>query len=343
MIIAYDIKLKGTIFMTNEKIAERFAKKMAMKKLLQSKKSLNKNLHKAKINKKDEFYTQLTDIEKELGHYRDHFKNKIIFCNCDDPEESDFWNYFAINFEFFKLKRLVSTHFEIKKPSYKLEIVSDINNDGKIDKLDTVKTKLKQNGDFRSPECIKILKEADIIMTNPPFSLFREYIAQLIEYDKKFIIIGNQNAITYKEIFKLIKENKIWLGFSYPKKFKVPNYYESGIKDVNGINWQSLGNICWFTNLEIKKRHEDLILYRKYYGNENEYPTYDNYNAINVDKVKDIPTDYKEVMGVPITFLGKHNPNQFEIIKFRKGDDGKDLVINGKPPYFRILIKNKKI
>jgi len=358
--IAYNIELKGTISMTNEKIAERFAKRTVMKKLLQSKKSLNKSLSKAKINKKDEFYTQLTDIEKELGHYRDLFKNKVIFCNCDDPEESDFWNYFTINFEFFGLKRLVSTHFETEKPSYKLEIVSDINNDGKINKLDTIEIKLKQNGDFRSPECIEILKEADIIITNPPFSLFREYVAQLIEYNKKFIIIGNPNAITYKEIFKLIKENKLWLGHKsmgtdmlfnvskhYAKELTKTKKENSGYKIIDGIV-KGRTQAVWFTNLKIKKRYEDLILYRTYYGNENKYPKYDNYDAINVDKVKDIPMDYKDITGVPITFMDKYNPDQFEIIgqmvttkvdEFNQGYP----YINGKKKYARILIKNKKI
>ncbi|KFZ25535.1 MAG: hypothetical protein KQ78_02268 [Candidatus Izimaplasma bacterium HR2] len=290
----------------------------------------NKNLTKAKSAKNDEFYTQLSDIEKELGHYKEQFKGKVIFCNCDDPEESNFWNYFTLNFEFLGLKKLISTHFEKEKPSYKLEIVKDINNDGKINKLDTIKIPLKQNGDFRSSECIDILQEADIIITNPPFSLFREYVAQLIEYDKKFIVVGNKNAITYKENFKLIKENKLWLGYTSPKKFIQP---DGSIKNF--------GNICWFTNVKRKKHREDLILYKKYYGNENEYPKYDNYDAINIDKVKDIPVDYEGIMGVPITFLDKHNTKQFEIVKFRKGDDNKDLCINGKCPYFRIIIKNK--
>src|SRR3989344_2083303 len=203
-------------------------------------KVLNKSLHRANISKNDEFYTQLTDIEKELQYYKEYFKNKIIFCNCDDPEESNFWKYFSLNFEFLKLKKLIATHFGNGKPSYKLEIVKDINKDGKINKLDTTKTKLKQNGDFRSPECIEILKEADIVVTNPPFSLFREYIAQLIGYNKKFIIIGNQNAISYKDIFELIKKNKIWLGIDNggTKWVQVPNHYnittESRKKIENG-------------------------------------------------------------------------------------------------------------
>lgn len=304
----------------------------------------NKNLHNAKTAKNDEFYTQIEDIQNELFNYKEYFKNKTIFCNCDNPEESNFWKYFSLNFEFFGLKKLVATHFEKDKPSYKLEIVKDVNNDGVVNRFDTIKTELKQNGDFRSPECIDILKEADIVVTNPPFSLFREFVAQLIEYNKKFIIIGNQNAITYKEIFKLIKDNKIWLGCTNPKEFKMPDSYPllgSSYINEKGEKIARFGNICWFTNLKHKKRNEELILYREY--NPKDYPKYDNYDAINVDKVKDIPKDYFKAIGVPITFLDKYNPKQFEIIKFRKGDDDKDLAINGKCPYFRILIKNKKI
>ncbi len=320
------------------------------------KKTLNKSLHRANISKNDEFYTQLTDIEKELGHYREHFKGKVVFLNCDDPEESNFWKYFSLNFEFLGLEKLIATHFGNGKPSYKLEIVRDINRDGKINNLDTIKTKLKQNGDFRSPECIEILKEADIIVTNPPFSLFREYVNQLMKYNKKFIIIGNQNAISYKELFKLIKENKIWLGISHPKKFRVPSHYDNGIKDEKGVNWQVLGNVCWFTNLKIKKRNEDLILYKKY--NQKDYPEYDNYKAISINKISDIPMDYNGLMGVPVTFLDKYNPEQFEIIAFdyeikqglfpeliKKSWKGKidRGYIMGKRLYARIIIKNKKV
>ena len=313
----------------------------------------SKNLAKAKNNKNDEFYTQLTDIEKELGHYKNHFKDKVVFCNCDDPKESNFFRYFALNFKFLGIKKLISTHFEREKPSYKLEIVEDINNDGKINLEDAIKTPLKQNGDFRSPECIELLKESDIVITNPPFSLFREYVAQLVEYDKKFLIIGNQNNFTYKEIFKLVKENKIWAGVDNggTKWFEVPDHYdistESRKKVENGKKYFSMGNIYWFTNLDMKKRHEDLILYKTY--NENEYPTYDNYDAINVNKVADIPMDYKGLMGVPITFINKYNPKQFEI----KGIDrvlveettGKvsRFRINEKEIYARIVLKNKRL
>ncbi|OGJ05185.1 modification methylase [Candidatus Nomurabacteria bacterium RIFOXYC2_FULL_36_19] len=288
--------------------------------------SSNKNLKKANTAKSDEFYTQISDIEKELGNYKKHLKNKVIFCNCDDPEESHFWKYFAENFEHLGLKKLVSTHYKdanlfTKESPYKLEIVKDANKDGKINKLDTIKTPLKQNGDFRSSECIEILKEADIVVTNPPFSLFREYLAQLFEYKKKFIIIGNLNAITYKETFKLIKENKIWLGQSIhsgDREFRVPEYYPlnsaSNRIDENGNKYIRVKGVRWFTNLDYKERHEDLILYKTYRGHESEYPKYDNYNAINVDITKDIPVDYKGAIGVPITFLDKYNPDQFEIV-----------------------------
>ena len=269
----------------------------------------------AKKNKKDEFYTQLTDIEKELNHYKEHFKNKVVFCNCDDPKESNFFKYFALNFKYLQLKRLVATHYNEGGKSYKLEIIEDINKDGKINLDDAITTPLKGNGDFRSEECIKILEESDIVVTNPPFSLFREYIAQLIEYNKKFVIVGHQNAISYKEIFQLIKENKIWLGYGFKggAGHFINKFYEDyasasdrkeGMIRVSGVHW--------FTNLEIKKRYEDLILYKKY--NQENYPKYDNFVAINVDVTKEIPIDYAGYMGVPITFMDKYNPDQFEII-----------------------------
>jgi len=288
----------------------------------------NTNLHKAKKEKNDEFYTQISDIEKELGHYKEQFRNKTIFLNCDDPSWSNFWRYFTLNFEYFGLKKLISTHYEKDKPSYKLTIETDVNDDGKIDSKDTITTPLKQNGDFRSPECIELLKEADIVITNPPFSLFREYVAQLMEYNKQFLIIGNMNAITYKETFTLIKAKQLWLGNTNPKEFMQPD----------GTT-KKFGNILWFTNLDHNKRHEKFVPYQSYEGNEKDYPKYDNYNAINMDKVVKIPGDYTGAMGVPITFLSKFNPNQFDIIKFRKGDDNKDLKVNGKDKYFRILIK----
>ena len=270
--------------------------------------------------KEDEFYTQISDIEKELRHYKKHFKDKIVFLNCDDPENSNFWIYFQLNFYALGIKKLISTHYEIEKPSYKLEIVAaNIPEDGQLSLPDYIKTPLKQNGDFRSPECIEILKEADIVVTNPPFSLFREYVDQLIKYNKKFLIIGSQNNITYKEIFPLLKNNRVWLGYySGDMAFRVPDYYEPRKTrfwiDEKGNKWRSMGNITWYTNLDIDKRHEDLILYKTYYGNEDQYYRYVNFNGINVDKVADIPIDYEGNMGVPITFMQKYNPDQFEII-----------------------------
>lgn len=312
----------------------------------------NSNLRKADREKNDEFFTQLTDIEKELRHYKEHFKDKVVFCNCDDPEYSNFWKYFQNNFYFLGLKKLVSTHYNLDgTPSYKMEIVrTDKGNQMGIP--DYVKTPLAGNGDFRSDECIEILKEADVVVTNPPFSLFREYVAQLIEYDKKFVIIGNQNAITYKEFFPYLKGDLIWMGNnSGAQIFGVPNDFERGNTFIeDGKKFAKFGNICWFTNLDIKKRHEEMILYRNY--NEQDYPKYDNYDAINVDKTADIPCDYFGVMGVPITFLDKYNPEQFELIdgigrysvlnneKTKK--EGKYLsMINGQAKYFRLIIKRR--
>jgi Adenine-specific methyltransferase EcoRI len=313
----------------------------------QPKKASNKNLQKANKEKNDEFYTQLPDIERELRHYKENFRGKVVFCNCDDPEESNFFWFFARNFEQFGLKKVITTHFEKTKQSYKLELEHDLNGDGKINELDRFKTPLKQNGDFRSDEAIEILKSADIVVTNPPFSLFREYVAQLIEYGKKFVILGNQNAITYRDIFELIKHNNLWLGVDNggTKWFEVPGHYdiatESRKKMENGKKFFSMGSIMWFTNLDHRKRHEELILFRTY--KEAEYSKYDNYDAIEVSQTKNIPIAYAGAMGVPITFLDKYNPRQFEIIKFRKGDDDKDLSVNGKYTYFRIIIKNKKL
>ena len=325
----------------------------------------NKNLQNANKAKQDEFYTQLSDIEKELRHYKKHFQGKVVFCNCDDPYESNFFKYFAANFNYLGLKKLIATCHDQssvagdelpiennKKTAYKIEIteVSDVNGDGAIDLADVefliknrknVLTVLDGNGDFRSAECIELLKESDIVVTNPPFSLFREYVAQLMEYDKKFIIIGNQNAITYKEIFPLIKENKMWLGFGFKggaTHFHSP-YQDIAVATDHKEGMIRVSGVVWFTNLDIQKRHEDLVLYKKY--TPEEYPKYDNYDAINVNKTADIPYDYDGVMGVPITFLDKYNPEQFEIIKFRKGDDDKDLAVNGECPYFRILIRKK--
>ena len=323
-------------------------------------------------NKQDEFYTQLSLIEKELKHYRSFFAGKTVLCNCDDPYESNFFKYFAMNFNTLRLKKLVTTcyatspvvgdEFEYyvdnagqlafvpdtdttplvcstRRP-YRVEIteVTDENNDGRADLADVeylmrnrknTMTLLNGDGDFRSPECVELLREADVVVTNPPFSLFREYITLLEEYRKYFIIIGNMNAVTYKEIFPMIAENRLWLGYNSGHFwFKVPDSYEikkTDFKiDEHGQKWRRMGNICWFTNVDIEKRHENMPLFRNY--SPELYPKYDNYDAINVDRTVDIPCDYYGVMGVPITFLSQYNPDQFEIVAFRKGTDGKDLV-----------------
>ncbi len=318
----------------------------------------NKLLQKAKKSKSDEFYTQLSDIESELQHYKKHFKDKVVFCNCDDPRISNFFNYFASNFKELGLKKLITACYQQQERDlFNTEEVENgfffeyTGKDEETNKPNATNiVHFKGDGDFRSAESIKLLKQADIVVTNPPFSLFREYVAQLIKYDKKFLIIGNINAITYKEIFKLIKENKAWLGINLGRGisgFIVPEHYELyGTEtriDSDGNRIVSPNNCLWLTNLDTSKRHEDIELSEKYFGNENQYPKYDNYDGININKTQDIPKDYKGPMGVPITFLHKFNPDQFEIIKFRKGKDDKDLSVNGKCPYFRILIKNKRI
>lgn len=301
------------------------------------------NLDKAREVKNDEFYTQLTDVSKEMMHYKEHFKGKIIFCNCDDPTWSAFWKYFHLNFEDLGLKKLISTHYDRNNPTYKMEYTGG--NDNNIGA--GVITPLEGNGDFRNQECIDILKEADIVVTNPAFSLFREYVAVLMEHNKSFIILGNQNAVTYKEVFPLIKDNKVWYGCSVHSgglDFQIPDNYETYSKNVfmrDGHHFINLSGIRWFTNLDHALRHEKLLLWKPY--SENEYPKYDNYDAINVNATKEIPVDYNGIMGVPITFLDKYNSDQFEIIKFRKGNDDKDLSVNGKCPYFRILIRRKDV
>jgi hypothetical protein len=343
--------------------------------------SLNTALHKANKAKKDEFYTQLDDIEKELRHYKDQFRDKVVFCNCDDPQESNFVKYFSINFEHLGLKKLIATHYKeanlfTKESPYKLEYTGDKNGNRMPDPEEFI-TEMIGTGDFRSQECVELLEEADIVVTNPPFSMFREYVAQLMDYNKKLLILGNQNAITYKEIFKLIKENKLWLGYDNggTKWFQVPADYdiqtESRIKIENGMKYFSMGSVMWFTNLDTTKRYEELTSYKKY--TPEEYPTYENYAAIEVSKVSEIPMDYDGAMGVPITFIDKYNPDQFEIIglgisnsgleigvkpykkehkKYRKEvqkrgavDGDLYMITNGvvNVPYARILIKNKKI
>ena len=320
----------------------------------------NENLHSAKKGKNDEFYTQLSDIEKELKHYKDHFKGKIVYCNCDDPRVSNFFHYFSYNFDKLGLKKLIGTCYKnqnmelfsqhISEKAIYLEYTGDKNENNVPDPSEIEVKHLKGDGDFRSKECIELLKQADIVVTNPPFSLFREYVAQLIEYDKKFVIIGSMNAITYKDVFKLIKENKLWLGNGFANGnafFKIP--LENKRDFADGVFDKKTGlvkfrNVAWFTNLDIAKRHEDLILYKKYTAEE--YPKYDNYDAINVDKTKDIPMDYAGCMGVPITFLDKYNPEQFEIIGIdRYVEDnpnyGHRFKINGKETYARVIIRKK--
>ena len=279
----------------------------------------NSALSRAKDVKQDEFYTRLEDVEQELAHYRDHFEGKVIYLNCDDPEFSAFWQYFSYNFDFFGLKKLMATHYASDGGSsymLMLEEQYDTNNPN------IVREALNGDGDFRSEECIELLKEADIVATNPPFSLFREYISQLLDYDKTFVILGNQNAFTYKEIFPLLKQNIIWTGYkSGGMAFRIPDHYpdkSSTYIGEDGHKYQKLGNICWFTNLKISKLHEEMVLTRFYEGNEEAYPMYDNYEAIEVGRVKEIPMDYTGVMGVPITFFNNHNPNQFEILGVAK-------------------------
>ncbi|MCB6062670.1 adenine-specific methyltransferase EcoRI family protein [Flavobacterium psychrophilum] len=351
-------------------------------------KAQNKNLHSAKSNKKDEFYTQLSDIEKELKHYKNHFKDKVVLCNCDDPRVSNFFHFFSYNFERFGLKKLIATCYKSQdadlfsenksERAIYLEYDGDKNGDNIPNPEEIGIRHLQGDGDFRSKECIELLKQADIIVTNPPFSLFREYVAQLVEYDKKFVIIGNLNALTYRDIFKPVKENKLWFGHSIhsgDREFRVPEDYtlsaSSSRIDEIGNKFIRVKGVRWYTNLDFNERHEDLILYKTY--NEDEYPKYENFDAINVNITKDIPVDYSGAMGVPITFIDKFNPDQFEIIglgisnsgleagvqpykpehkKYRKeiqkrGAVDGDLYMmkNGivEVPYARILIRNKKI
>ena len=337
-----------------------------------------RDLEQAKRDKVDEFYTQMYDIEIELRHYREYFKDKVVLCNCDDPYESNFFKYFALNFNFLGLKKLIATCYdgspvfgtqldlfnlpsengEDKKSAFKIEIseVTDENEDGVADLADVeyliknkanVLTKLKGNGDFRSEECIELLKEADIVVTNPPFSLFREYVSQLTEYKKKFIIMGNTNALSYREVFKLFQNDEIRTGytnFNVGMYFFVPDSTEKYHKIVDGRKMVRVSTSCWFTNFPVAKHNEILTCYKKY--SSEEYPKYDNYDAINVNNYKEIPCDYKGNMGVPITFLDKFNPSQFEIIGAMTTTKVDDLnfgypFINGKKVYARIIIKRK--
>ena len=349
-----------------------------------AKQNTKRNLTLAKRNKKDEFYTQLSDIENELRHYKKHFKGKVVYCNCDDPRVSNFFHYFSYSFERLGLKKLIATCYknqnadlfsqnDSEKAIY-LEYTGDKNGNRIPDPEEIGIKQLKGDGDFRSKESIELLKEADIVVTNPPFSLFREYVSQLIEYDKKFVIVGHQNAISYKEIFKLIKDNKVWLGYGFKGgagHFINKHYEDYATATDRKEGMIRVSGVHWFTNLDISKRHENLILYKTY--NEEEYPTYENFDAINVNKTKDIPVDYRGYIGVPITFLDKYNPSQFDVIglgisnsgieigvqpyktehkKFRKEvqkrgavDGDLYLMENGevKVPYARVIIKNKTL
>ena len=335
-----------------------------------AKKSQNENLHKASSAKNDEFYTQLSDIEKELRHYKEYFKGKVVFCNCDDPRASNFFHYFSYNFEQLGLKKLITTCYKnqsrdlfsehnSEKAIY-LEYTGDKNGNKVPDPEEIGIQYLKGDGDFRSPESVELLKQADIVVTNPPFSLFREYVAQLVHFEKRFLIIGNINAISYKECFELIKQNKMWLGYNCARFFNKPD----------GSLYETARSF-WYTNFDIAKRHEEIILYKAY--NPEDYPLYENFDAINIDKTNEIPIDYTGAMGVPITFLDKYNPEQFEIIglgisnsgieigvqpyktehkKYRKEvqkrgavDGDLYMIKNGivDVPYARVLIKNKKL
>lgn len=321
----------------------------------------NKNLQTASKAKKDEFYTQLTDIEKEMRYYKPLFKNKIVLCNCDDPRVSNFFKYFTLNFEELGLKRVIATCYKNSTPdlfsmndcekAVYLIYDGDKNGNHIADNEEIDVKELKGDGDFRSKECIELLKQSDIVVTNPPFSLFREYVAQLIAYDKKFLIIGNMNAITYKEMFPLLKENKVWLGCSIhsgDREFGVPHDYPlnaAGCRvDANGHKFIRVKGVRWYTNLDYKERHDEMTLFKHY--TPEDYPTYDNYDAINVDKTKDIPCDYDGVMGVPITFMDKYNPEQFELLGLMASTlvDNYNFgypYVNGSKIYARILIKKK--
>lgn len=343
----------------------------------------NSNLHMSRSGKTDEFYTQLSTIEEELRHYRKYFKDKIILCNCDDPYESNFFKYFALNFNVLGLKKLITTCYatspithtqlslfenseityidkEGKKP-YKIEIteVKDETGNDTIDLSDVefllknnknVLTLLQGDGDFRSPECLSLLDECDVVVTNPPFSLMKEYIPLLAEKNKLFLVLGNMNHITFKEIFHYFKNNEMWLGNNAGHFwFKVPDYYEAKNtdykQDETGQKWRRLGNICWFTNMDIEKRHMPLDLFKRY--SPEKYPTYDTYDAIHVEYYNEIPFDTDKVMGVPITYLAYHCDEQFEILgKFDGGSATNELdlakpVINGKAKYKRIAIKKR--
>lgn len=315
-------------------------------------KATNNLLQKAKKSKSDEFYTQLCDIERELQYYPNCFSDKVVYCNCDDPKVSNFFRFFKENFHRLGLRKLIASFYKEQSNNlFQMQVDErPYYCEYKGSDEHMIISHFHGNGDFRSRESVDLLLQSDVVVTNPPFSLFREFIAQIVRCEKQFLVIGNVNAITYKEIFELIQENKAWLGVNLGRGisgFIVPNHYQQYGTEISvnkeGQTIIATNGCLWLTNLELKQRHDDIILTKYYYGNEEDYPTYDNCNGINVNKTQDIPKDYAGLMGVPITFLHKYNPEQFEIVRFRKGDDGKDLCINGKCPYFRILIRNKRI
>lgn len=325
--------------------------------ILMARNATNTLLRKAKEAKSDEFYTLLPDIERELQYYGNQFRGKVVFCNCDNPYKSNFCRYFLEHFKELELKRLIVACYKRPKANlfnpdenergFYLECTEAPSFPKLIDEQQI--RYFNGNGDFRSHESISLLKSADVVVTNPPFSLFREFVALLMSYQKQFLIIGNINAITYKEIFQLIKDNKVWLGVNMGRGisgFIVPDHYDLyGTETRTNDKGQKIispNNCLWLTNLDIQKKHEYIPLTKQYFGNETDFPKYDNYDGINVDRTQNIPKDYPGIIGVPITFLHKYNPDQFEIIRFRKGNDDKDLSINGKFPYFRILIRNRQ-
>lgn len=305
-------------------------------------------LTQAKKSKNDEFYTQRIDIERELVHYTQHFRDKVVYCNCDDPGVSNFFKYFYDNFEKLGLKKLIASGYKSDQNGHGRYFEYTGESDQRV-LIDEKKfPTLRGDGDFRGTESVEMLEEADIVVTNPPFSLFRDFIAQMVRFDKKFLVIANVNAITYKEVFRLIQQEKIWLGVHLGRGisgFIVPDHYKLYGSEVRvnpeGQQIVSPNNSLWMTNLDLDKRHEKLKLIHTYKGNESRYPRYDNFDAINVKKTADIPADYSGNIGVPITYLHKHNPDEFEIVRFRKGDDGKDLSIDGRCPYFRIIIRKR--
>ena len=320
-------------------------------------KSKNRQLNRAKAEKHDEFYTQLPYIENELRHYKKHFKGKTVLCNCDDPRISNFFHYFSHNFKTLKLKKLITVCYKnqqrdlFSKNNSERAIYLEYRGDKKkVPDPDKIGIRhLKKDGDFRNSECVEILKKSDIVVTNPPFSLFREYVTQLMKHEKKFLIIGNQNAAMYKEIFPLIRDGKIWFGYhNGDMEFAVPDDYppmpSRYRQDETGQKWRSMGNACWFTNIDVDKRHEKLILHKKY--TPDDYPKFTNYDAINVSTVTDIPMDYPGEMGVPISFLRKHNPEQFKLVgldePLMKKTTGKTtrFYIGGRKKFARVVIRH---